>query len=277
MPDIHLDDTKIPPAKEIEQVLRTQGAEAALKAFQQCAQEAQTNGDATSKQTFNQLKKTLQDDGALEIIALKWASDRSSDLFDGSKSVTRDDVKKALGPIKYADIKTGQDPDLDGDLVLGNAFNKHVDAKTGQDMTTLNKDIASDEEAFLGSGGGMKNEVVLAAKKLIDDGDHSNKLYQILKGNGGNTNGVTKDALVNFLAAAQAKDSTYLANLGYKPEEYAGVIAAVKTIKDHYSDFNNGGNFNGHDLAVGLNFASAKDMLGVFTHMDDAEKKTLRK
>jgi len=274
MSDIHVWDSN-PPAKEIEKVLRTQGAEAALNVFIQCEKEAQGNPDY--KSNFNEMKKTLVKDGLLPIISLQWANDRSKDMLSGEKSVSREDLRKALNTQRFFDGDNGKDPDLDANLTLGDALMPQIDATKGLELATLPGSVKDNTDAFLDKGGGMKNDDVMAVKKLLDDGDNGSKLYLILKGNS-DKDGITTKSLDNFLKAAQDKDSDYLKSLGYKPDEYAAIIKAVKSVRDHFDQFKNSDDcFKVHDVAVGLGFTSAADMWNVYRHMDGAEKKSLNK
>jgi hypothetical protein len=270
MTEVHLFDDK--PAKEIEQILRTKGAEAALQAYQQCATEATAYG-ANYKTQFNDLTKELQKDGALTVMSLQWAKDRDADLFAGSKTVTQDDLNKAMGPQQYWDRKNGQDPNVDADVQMSKALAPSIDPKKGLDITSIDALIKTGNDTYMGKGGGLQCALECSAKKFLDDGANGSKLFDILAVNSGHTDGrIEKGALDNFLQIAQAHGSTYLQSLGYKPEENASVIAAVKNIRDHYDEYSHGwwgGSFSKNQLAQGLNFANLTDMNKTFKSMDD--------
>jgi len=271
MTDVYISDDN--PAKKIEQIMRTENTEAALKAFQSCLKDASTYGD-DYKDQLNQLKKTLKDDGALDLLSLQWANDHKGDQFPGEKKITRDELTKIVGNIGLASGDTGSfNPDMNGNAMLANNLIPQIDIRNGLNVSDLDATETAQRNSFVGKGGGVQlNDLAIAAKKLLDDGPNGTKLFDILAMNSGHSDGRIEDGgLQRFVDKVNEPKSTYLKSLGYTPEQTADVMKAVKTIQDHYDDFATGWfgtSFNSTELAQNLGFAGAADMMSTFRQMD---------
>ena len=281
MTDVYVGDDKA--AKQIEKIMRTENAEAALQAFQQCAKQANPSPGSMSGNyaaSFTKLKQTLKDDGALETLSLQWAKDHENSLFAGQQKIMPNDLSRILAEeqlIASSTNNTNYNPDTNADAIMAANLSLQT-GKNGLDIKSIDQQESTQLKNFISKGGGVPlNDATLAAKLFLDDTSQPKdkaKLFNILAMASGHTDGRIENwALKNFIDKA-TKDPTYLTDtLGYTPEQAPNVLKAVQTVYKHYGDYRHGnifscGSFNSTELGQGLGFAGAKDMLSTFRTID---------